>query len=64
MEFRWQRAAYLASDIFPLFEHVHDITDLPDRRGTVGDAAVVDDDDSCGSDGVSAPAPGKARRTG
>jgi hypothetical protein len=53
MELRWQRVAYLASDISPLLEHVHDITDLPDRRDTVGDAAAVDDDDSCGSDGVS-----------
>jgi hypothetical protein len=26
----------LASDIFPFFERVHDITHFPDRRGTVG----------------------------
>jgi hypothetical protein len=25
MELTWQRVAYLASDIFPIFEHVHDI---------------------------------------
>jgi hypothetical protein len=27
----WERADYLASVIFPIFEHVHDITDLPKR---------------------------------
>src|ERR1700680_2436571 len=29
MELRWGRAGYLASVILPIFEHVHDITDLP-----------------------------------
>jgi hypothetical protein len=29
MELRWGRVGYLASLIFPIFEHVHDIIDLP-----------------------------------
>jgi hypothetical protein len=29
MEFRWGRGSYLASVIFPLFEHVYGIIDLP-----------------------------------
>jgi hypothetical protein len=35
MKLRWGRTGYLASVIFPIFEHVHDITDLP--TGTGGD---------------------------
>jgi hypothetical protein len=29
MELTWGRVGYLASLIFPIFEHVHDIIDLP-----------------------------------
>jgi hypothetical protein len=36
MELRWGRVGFLASVIFPIFEHVHDITDLakPIRHAT------------------------------
>jgi hypothetical protein len=29
MQLRWGRVGYLASACCPIFEHVHDITDLP-----------------------------------
>ena len=29
IELRWGRGGYLASVIFPIFEHIRDITDLP-----------------------------------
>jgi hypothetical protein len=28
MELKWERVGHLASDIFPIVEHVHDITNL------------------------------------
>jgi hypothetical protein len=29
MKLKWEGVGYLASDIFPIFEHVYDITNLP-----------------------------------
>jgi hypothetical protein len=39
MELRWQGVAYLASEIFPIFEDVRDITNIP--TAIVGVSTVV-----------------------
>jgi hypothetical protein len=40
MELRWGRVGYLASVVFPTFEHVHGITEFPIRPAECRSASV------------------------
>ena len=40
MESRWGRVGYLASVVFPTFEHVHGITEFPIRPAECRSASV------------------------
>jgi hypothetical protein len=43
MESRWGRVGYLASVVFPTFEHIHGITEFPTRPGRVPQCKRVTD---------------------
>jgi hypothetical protein len=40
MELRWGRVGYLASVVFPTFEHIHGITEFPIRPVECGSASA------------------------
>jgi hypothetical protein len=40
MELRWGRVGYLASVVFPTFEHVHGVTEFPIRPVKCGSASA------------------------
>jgi hypothetical protein len=50
MELRWGRVGYLASVVFPTFEHVHGITEFPIRPAECRNASVsrIGMGDRCG----------------